>query len=377
MAIRTSYLMAGALSLGLAGWLLSGQLGDQDAAHAERVEKEDVAGAGERELPTVRVVDLVAETIEREVVANGQTEAERHLQLRAETNGRVVEVGGQEGLAIDQGELLVKLDPRDRELAALEKKAFLRQRELELNASRNLGARGFQAETAVAKAEADFVTAEAMLKRAELDLEHTRIEAPFSGILDRRQVEIGDFVDIGDSVATLLDQDPLLVTGEVSETEVGKLKIGMTGSVRLATGERLEAKLRYISRQADEQTRTFEVELEVPNEDADLAIGVSAEMRIKIDQIPAHQVSPSVLVLNDDGKLGVKTVSDDDRVLFMPVAIARASSDHVWLTGLPETVRLITVGQGFVADGAKVRPMLVNQEDDRSETGQIVSEVVQ
>jgi len=387
MAIRTSFVIAGALSLGLAGWLLSGQLGDREAggdqppASVKRTAVESSASTDEVTLPTVRVRDLVAEMIEREVIANGKTAAERYVQLRAETNGRIVEIGGREGRAVDQGTLLIELDPRDRKVVALEKKASLRQRRLELEAAVKLGEKGFQAETAVAKAEADFATAEAALMRAELDLEHTTIKAPFAGVLDRRQVEIGDFVDIGDPVATLLDQDPMLVTGEVSETEVGKLKAGMPGSVRLVTGEILDAELRYIARQADEQTRTFEVELEVPNKDGKfdnvLAVGVSAEIRITVERVPAHQISPSVLVLNDDGMLGVKTVGDDDRVLFMPVKIARADNDQVWLTGLPETVRLITVGQGFVADGAKVQPVAVGKEGRRSDDAKVVSEAIQ
>jgi multidrug efflux system membrane fusion protein len=376
MAIRPSFVIAGLLALGLAGWLVSGQIDRDESGHVGQVASDNATETTDMPLPAVRVRDLAAELIERDVVANGKTAPERRVQLRAETNGRIIEIGGREGGAVDDGALLIGIDRRDRDVAVLEMQALLRQRQLELEAARKLGEKGFQAETAVAKAEADFATAEAALKRAELELDHTTIEAPFAGILDRRHVEIGDFVDIGDPVATLLDQDPLLVVGEVSETEVGKLKTGMPGTVRLATGERLEATVRYIATQADEQTRTFEIELQVPNPDYRLAAGISAEISVTTETVPAHQVSPSVLVLNDDGRLGVKTVGDNDTVLFMPVDIARADNDHVWLTGLPPTIRLITVGQGFVGDGAKVQPVAVGEDNGRSEPGQVVSEAV-
>ena len=375
MAMKTSYVIAGALALGLAGWLLSGQVGGNQVGDAA-VETATKVAPAEAERLMVRVRDLVPETIAREIVINGQTAPLRRVELRAETVGRVIDVAEKEGAFVDVGELLVRLDPRDRSLVKIEAEALLRQRQIELDAARKLGEKGFQAETNVALAEANFATAEAALMRAEMDLGHTVIAAPFAGVLNRRHVEIGDYVDIGDPVAVVLDQDPFLVTGEVTETEVGKLEVGMPGSVRLANGNRIEGKLRYIASEADEQTRTFEIELEVPNPSGRMAAGASAEIRLSLESIPAHRVSPSVLALADDGTLGVKTVDDQDMVVFFPVDIAKAGENDVWLTGLPEQVRLITVGQGFVSDGTKVQPVPVDESGRADESGQIVSEVV-
>ncbi|MEZ5931380.1 MAG: efflux RND transporter periplasmic adaptor subunit [Alphaproteobacteria bacterium] len=374
MATKTSYVIAGVLAAGLAGWLLSGQVG---GAAPDDAAPETGSAADEPKLLTVRVRDLVAEDIAREIVINGKTEPLRRVELRAETNGRVIEVAGREGSSVDQGEVLIRLDPRDREAAKLEAEALLRQRRIELDAAKKLGEKGFQAETNVALAEANFAAGEAALKRAELDLEHTYIKAPFAGVLDRRPVEIGTFVDIGDRVAVLLDQDPYLVTGEVTETEVGVLEPGMSGRARLATGDEIEGKLRYVASEADAQTRTFEIELEVPNPGGRLAAGVSAEIRLAVEHVPAHRVSPSVLTLADDGTLGVTTVDARDVVMFRPVEIAKADQNQVWLTGLPDRVRLIVVGQGFVSDGAKVQPVPVEDGGKAGETGQVVSEAAQ
>ncbi len=128
--------------------------------------------------------------------------------------------------------------------------------------------------------------------------------------------------------------------------------------------------------QADEQTRTFEVELDLANPDGRLAAGVSAEIRIDVERVPAHRVSPSVLVLSDTGELGVKTVGRDDLVAFMPVEIARAEGGDVWLTGLPSEVRVISVGQGFVRDGTEVQPVPEQGDDGRNGAGPVVSEAV-
>ena len=373
MRIKTSYAVAAILAAALVGWLWSGQIGETKPS------SEDVAADQKKEAPVeaspiaVQVEDLTAGTIEREVVVNGKTAPNRIVRLRGETTGRVIAVGPREGERVRKGDLLITLDPRDREVAVAEAEAILRQRQIELEAASQLNKKGFQAETGLALAEANFAIAEAALKRAELDLDHTRITAPFDGVLDLRPVEIGDFIDIGEHVATLVDMAPFLVTGDVIETEVSKLEIGMPGVARLATGQTVAGKLRYIGSQADEQTRTFKIEMEVENADGRQAVGVSAELRITAEQLLAHRVSPSALSLSDDGALGVKTVVRKDRVAFMPVEIARADESWVWLTGLPEEVRLITVGQDFVRDGSRVRPVPVGSKSPDA----LVSEVVQ
>ncbi len=361
MRIKASYAIAAVLALALVGWLWSGQIGEgesgADSANSDPVASDKAETVAEAAVIDVQVKDLVAESIEREIIANGKTAPNRIAQLRSETSGRVTAIDATEGEFVRAGDLLATLDPRDREVAILEAKAILRQRQIDLDAAKKLSEKGFQAETNVALAEANYAGAEAALRRAELDLDHTKITAPFDGILEHRDVEIGDFVDIGEPIATILDLDPILVTGEVIETEVGRLTPGMLGTARLATGQTLEGKLSFISSRADEQTRTFSIELEVPNAGDRVAAGTSAELRISAERLLAHQISPSVLSLSDDGTLGVKTVDETNKVVFMPVEIARAEENSVWLTGLPEQIRVITVGQGFVNDGSLVRPI--------------------
>ncbi len=369
MRIKTSYAVAALLALALIGWLGSGQL-DQDGRSPPV--PESVATAGQPPPMAVRVQELVAETIEREVTANGKTEPARVVRIRAEASGRVVEIGPDEGARVQTGDLLVKLDPRDRQVAVLEASAYLDQRRIELDAASKLGEKGFQASTKIAAAKANYAAAEAALKRAELDLDHTEIRAPFAGILDRRAVEVGDYLDVGEPVGTILDTDPLLVVGEVIETEVGDLRPGMPGLARLATGEVVRGKLRYVASRADEETRTFAIELEVANPAGRLHAGVSAELSIAAERLLAHRAPPSALVLNDEGVLGVKTVDQNDLVVFRPVDIVRADDDAVWLTGLPSEILLITVGQGFVREGNPVRPVPVTD----GAAGAVVSEAV-
>ena len=351
MRLRTSYLLAGAIALALAGWLASGQIGGTRSAPETPAA---AAGAAER-VSSVRVRELVAEPIQREIVINGKTAPAREVTLRAEASGRVEQIGVERGALVAAGDVLIRLDPRERRAMVEEAEATLAMREIEHAAAQRLGEKGFQAETKVAEANANLEAAQAALARARVELGHTEIVAPFAGVLDRRPVEIGDFVDVGDPVATVIEQDPFLVTGEIAESEVGHLAVGMPGRARLVNGDVVEGRVRYIGAQSDPATRTFPVELEVANPNGRFAAGVSAELRLDLGRALAHRVPASLLALNDAGELGVKAVGADERVVFYPAEVVRAEADALWLAGLPEQVRLITVGQGFVRAGDRVR----------------------
>jgi membrane fusion protein, multidrug efflux system len=354
MRIKTSYLIAAGIALAISGWLASGQL---DAGKAGREPTAAAARSDSARLPTVRVRELVAEPVDLMIVVNAKTAPARAVAIRAETDGRVVELGAERGAAVEAGDLLVRIDARERAAMVEQAKAALRMREIEYDAARQLGAKGFQSETRVAEAEANLEAAQATLEQARIRLDHTEIRAPFDGVLEIRPVELGDFVDVGDEVATVIDQDPFLVTGEVSETEVGHLAVGMAGSATLVSGQTVEGRLRYIGSRADPATRTFTAELEVPNEGGRFSAGASAELQIIYDRALAHRVPASMLALSDEGVVGVKTVDGDNQVVFHPAEIVRADGDSLWIAGLPERVRAITVGQGFVRAGDEVRPV--------------------
>ena len=363
MRLKRSYLLAAGLALGVTGWLASGQIdaltggGGERQAAARAVEAEAMAAAAAPQPMAVRVREMEAAPVARQIVVNGRTAPARAVEVRAETHGRVVEVGPAKGDRVEAGGVLLRLDTRDREVALAQAEAGRRQRELEARAARTLGERGFQAETRVAEAEALLEAARAAVARARIGLDDTTVRAPFDGVLERRPVEVGDYVEVGDVLAAVIEQDPFLVVGDVAETEVGRLRVGMPGRAELVTGRTVEGALRYVASEADPATRTFRIELEVPNPGGRFAAGVSTRLILEDEAAAAHRVSAGLLVLDDAGAIGVKAVDDDGVVTFHPARVVRAEADAVWLAGLPERVRLITVGQGFVRPGDRVRPV--------------------
>jgi multidrug efflux system membrane fusion protein len=151
-----------------------------------------------------------------------------------------------------------------------------------------------------------------------------------------------------------VDTHRLIVTGQVAQQHVSQLRVGGRGTALLVTGQTVEGSIHYIAATAHEATRTFTVELAIPNPDGALVAGVSSEMRLPVETLHAHLVSPALLSLDDAGSLGVKSVSDHGVVIFHTAHMVRTNAQGVWLADLPTTLRLITVGQGFVRPGDRV-----------------------
>jgi multidrug efflux system membrane fusion protein len=164
-----------------------------------------------------------------------------------------------------------------------------------------------------------------------------------------------------------VDVDPIIVVGDINERDIGALAVGDTGRVRVLGGPEIEGRIRYLAPVADESTRSFRVELEIPNPDAAIRSGTSAELVLGAEAITAHELSSGLLTLADDGTVGVKIVDANNRVRFYPVAIAEATGGRALVTGLPADVRIITVGQGFVVDGQVVTP--IEEGADLSQAG--------
>ena len=192
------------------------------------------------------------------------------------------------------------------------------------------------------------------LTRARLDIDYMVIRAPFDGALQDRQVEVGDFVKLGDPIATIVDDRTLIVRASIAEYEAHFVSKGNPGTAKLATGQIVNGTIRYIAPVANEATRTFDVELEIDNAEGLLRAGITAKLIIPAETIYAQKVSPSLLTLDDEGNLGIKIVNESGIVEFHSADIAMSSSDGVWIVGLPYSATIITVGQGFVNEGIAV-----------------------
>ena len=348
MKVKRSYIGAAAIVGVLGLWLLSGVFVSTEP------EAGDTAAVIEQPLTNVRATVLDARPYISTVVIRGRTEAIRKVDLRSEIDAQVVALPVEKGGRVKKGDIVCRLSVDDRQARLDEAEALAKQRELEANAAQRLAEKGHRSATQTAAAMAQYDAAKAQVAQIEVELENTAIRAPFAGVINSRPAEIGAYLQGGDICATLVEEDPMLVVGDVSEQDVAALAIGNAGQVQLATGQLLEGKIRFISSVANELTRTFRVELVVPNSDRSLRDGITAVTSIAVSQTMAHLLSPAFLALDDSGTVGVRILNGSDTVAFKPVKIIGDGAEGVWVVGLDDQETVITVGHEFVRAGQRV-----------------------
>jgi len=350
---KKALLIAAGLLMALIVWIASGYLTRDPVTTAE----------SERPVPQpflVEVRESHAQPTPRTLVVYGETAANRRVVLRAETSGPVVELAVARGARVAAGETLVRLHPAARASRLRQARALLEESRATYDATQTLAGEGFQADIEARRAFAALQQAQAEVEAAEEALRQTNIVAPFAGVLDGTWVELGDYVSPGVEVATLLELNPLMVWIDIPQRVVDYVDADTQTQVRFLDGRRIDARLRYLAVAADPSTRTFPAEVEIDNSAGALRAGLSVAVELELQQVRAHFVSPAHLSLDADGQLGLKTVDDENRVHFHPVEIVRSEADGVWVTGLPEQARIITVGQGYVDAGQTVRTRVVD-----------------
>ena len=291
MKIKQTYKTAAICAAFLTVWMISGSL----------VEEENFAKS-DSSLDTLSSVTILnSKAIDKSKIlkSSGFTEADKFVQVRAELSGRVVSRPAKQGDFVEKGDLICQLYIAGREA-------------------------------------------------------YPKIVAPFSGYLESLKVDEGDFLNTGAVCASLIDPDPMLLVADIAEKDIAQIQLGSEASAKLISGRLITGNVSFIASSADKNTRTFRVEISVDNKDRSIRDGVSAEIYIKGKEEPAHRISPAILALNDQGKLGIRTVTSDNTVEFREINILEDTNNGMWVSGLGKEARIITLGQEYVFQGQTV-----------------------
>ncbi|MEL6586326.1 MAG: efflux RND transporter periplasmic adaptor subunit [Pseudomonadota bacterium] len=360
----------------------------------------------------VHVVALrsVARDVADAVMVRGQTEAARDVEVKAETSGIIISSPLRKGAFVEEGQVLCELAPGSRQASLAESEARLveararvpeaqarvpeaqarvaeaearlQEARINQNAAARLSEGGFASDTRVANADAALRSSEAALvaaqtglesvqagiesaeagvqsaaagvQRAQIEIDNLSIEAPFSGLLETDTAELGALLQPGTPCATVLQLETVKMVGFLPEAQVDQVMLGARAGARLASGLGVQGEVTFVSRSADEMTRTFRVDVTVPNPNLVIRDGQTAEILIETSSQSAHLVPASALTLNDEGILGVRII-EDGIVGFAATTLLRDTTDGVLLSGLPDAVDIIVVGQEYVTDGVPVR----------------------
>lgn len=316
----------------------------------------------------------VAQPFQNAVLARGRTEAARQVNVRAETSGLVMSEPLRRGAFVTAGQVLCQLAPGTRAAQAdeararlSEARARLTEAEVNADAATRLSEGGFATETRRVSAEASLEAAraglqaaEAAVATAEAEIDRLTIAAPFQGLLETDTAELGSLLQAGGACATVIQLDPIKIVAFLAEADVDRVAVGAMAGARLVSGRDVAGRVTFLSRSSDEATRTFRVELTVPNADLSIRDGQTAEMLIETEAALAHLVPASSLTLDDVGALGVRVVTKERTAQFLPVSVLRDSTQGVLVTGLPDEAEVIIVGQEYVSDGT---PLAVTFQD--------------
>lgn len=304
---------------------------------------------------TVRVIAIrsIAKPVVSGVTIRGQSEALRFVDVRSQISGIVTSEPKRKGSFVIKDEDICRLNSgtSDAELAEAEARLIEAQRNEKTTSA--LADEGFASRTQKTAAEAALEAAEAAFKRAEDKIDQLTMTAPFDGLLESDAAEIGSLLQPGSLCARIIQLDPINVVGYISELDVEKINLGDNAQIRFLSGRTTEGTVKFISRSADPETRTFRIELTVSNSDLKIRDGSAAEAFIVTDKPLGHLLPQSVLTLNDAGQLGVRTIIDKT-ARFLAVDIIRDSTEGVWVSGLPENTDVIIVGHEYVIDGTLV-----------------------
>ena len=253
-------------------------------------------------LSSIEIKKSVASYFQPSIKLKANSISERRVEVRAKTTGEVVQIGARQGDFVEQDALLCSL--------------------------------------------------------GVVELNRTEVKAPFSGYIESI-VKPGNFLDRGQICATIIDLDPIKFVAEVPEIQVSKVNIGQEAIIELITNQRVNGNLTFVSKSASPKTKTFKIESEIVNSSGSIKDGITATMTIRTDPVLAHRISPSILVLDDLGKIGVKVVNSNNVVEFSEVQIIEDLEEGLWISGLPDSVQIIVQGQGFVEDGQIITDNLI------------------
>ena len=311
-------------------WMISGYF-YQPEIQTQEVVKDDI---------TVRVINQNSIPYQEEILIKGFAEADKKVELKSETSGKVTALPIQQGSFVRKGDVICSL-------FVAEKESFFKKAELEFKSAEKLFDEGLYSSNQLQNIKSNF-------ERAKLELDNASIKAPFDGIVDRIAIDEGDFLTRGSTCATLLDLDPMILAGEISESDLMNISKGSPALIETIDGNKFNGKISYIASSANPVTHTFRIEVEVENKQNLIKDGASAKIFISGKEQLANLVPLSILRLDDQGNLGVRLISNQGTVEFKKIDLIQDTKNGVWVSGLPSSSKIITVGQDYVNDGEKV-----------------------
>ena len=409
--MKRSIFIALFILVSVVGWIGSGQFSNNVVAQDENTEifpdtenfssQNNDNNENEEFIFTVETKIFNSSLIDQSIELQGQTIHNKKIDVKSETSGKIKSIKFARGNKVSSNSEMIKISLEDRsekllsakkDLERLSKELILNEKnrdnllrqnierielyDIEYASAKQLIDKGLSSksklslasfnlanakadredikikfESTLANLEAQISNVKSVLKNIKLDIEKTIIKAPFDGIVSEKMVEETEFISIGTPLFTIIDLDPIKIEGYLSEFDVNKVSVGTKALIEDSNGIKKNGIISFISPSAEISTRTFEITIEADNKDLSYKSGITTKIIIKGSELRAHKIPPSILTLLDDGTVGVKAVNNENIVIFYPTKTIKDTIDGMWVSGLPEKVKLIVSGQEYISIG--------------------------
>ncbi len=316
-------------------------------------------------------VPVKTEVVRREGISayihtNARLEANRWVNVVSQAAGLVIELVGEEGHRVREGQVLARLDKRELALRVQQAEVALNQARGSFKRAQQLYEREVFSQEEFETARNQMETTRVSLEEARLNLAYADIRAPVPGMVMRREIEQGDMVRVNQEVFAVADLNPLYARIHIPEKRIYKVEEDQEARISVdSLPEKIfSGRVRMINPGVDPQSGTVKVTVEIPAEHGLLKPGMFATVRIIIERHPRALIIPKKALILE---------TDEDDVFVLDRGTARRTRIELGFTdgervevlsGLEEGGRVITVGQEGLKDGAAVRPVGRRQRMD-------------
>ncbi len=327
-------------------------------------EKKEIPKIQNYNKKVVEVEKVKSQDFAKILKLRGFTQASRVVTLKSQVEGKIASKNFSKGKFYDAGKQILLIDPEDKVAKVKETEALLNQRKKEYEIAEKLYKQGFRSEIKFTESRTNFEKALAKFEKSQIELNNTKIIIPFDSFIEESYVELGDYLKKGDSMAKIVDLDPIFINLTASEKDISKIQVGQQTSV-LIFQKKYEGIVNFVSKTADPMTRSFKIQVEINNSEKNVLSGLSAEINILLEPEKSFFVASSLISLNSKGEIGLKVISQNI-VDFIPVEILSDTGEGYWIKFKKDIVdteiNVITQGHEYTTKGESVEYKLTNDE---------------
>jgi membrane fusion protein (multidrug efflux system) len=239
------------------------------------------------------------DTVVDAIAATGQIEAVQGIDLRPEVEGRIVDILVREGQEVDKGTPLFKVDDAELKAQVARAEADRDLARQALQRTKQLMAQNASSAADLEKAEATARGADAQLDLLQVRLDRSLVRAPFAGVVGRRYVSLGDYVNTATKLTAVHTVNPQYAVLDVPERYADQLKRGQLVSFQVAAlpGRNFSGEVIFVDPVVELPARTILIKAVVPNPRRELASGMFIEARL------ATSIRPNAVVVPEDAIL--------------------------------------------------------------------------